>query len=117
MQPTEATQAGAAAGVDNSAGRHGSGRSAAAWRVVSASPTGRRTITVRFRDGLCGEVDLEGFLASPAIDGTPFEPLRDDAFFRMVAAAEGAVRWPNGADLAPDAMYDAIRKAGRWVVP
>ena len=26
------------------------------------------------------------------------------------------VAWPNGADLAPDAMYDAIRASGRWVV-
>ena len=25
------------------------------------------------------------------------------------------IEWPNGADLAPDAMYDAIRKNGRWV--
>jgi hypothetical protein len=49
--------------------------------------------------------------------GTPFEPLRDEAFFRQAQAAEGVVRWPNGADLAPDAMYDAIRAAGRWVVP
>ena len=37
--------------------------------------------------------------------------------FRQAQAAEGVVRWPNGADLAPDAMYDAIRAAGRWVVP
>jgi hypothetical protein len=24
------------------------------------------------------------------------------------------VTWPNGADLAPDAMYDAIRAQGVW---
>jgi hypothetical protein len=24
----------------------------------------------------------------------------------------GAATWPNGADLAPDAMYDAIREHG-----
>jgi hypothetical protein len=28
----------------------------------------------------------------------------------------GAVVWPNGEDLAPDAMYDAIRASGEWVV-
>jgi len=26
------------------------------------------------------------------------------------------VAWPNGADLAPDAMWDAIRAHGYWVV-
>ncbi|MFM7136322.1 MAG: DUF2442 domain-containing protein [Planctomycetota bacterium] len=93
------------------------GGSVAAWRVAEVSPSGRCTLVVRFLDGLCGEVDLGGFLASPAVVGTSFEPLRNEAFFRQAQATEGVVRWPNGADLAPDAMYDAIRAAGRWVVP
>ena len=92
------------------------GESAAAWRVTEAAPCGRWTLAVRFRDGLAGEVDLGGFLASPAVVGTAFEPLRDEGFFRQARAADGVVRWPNGADLAPDAMYDAIRASGRWVV-
>jgi hypothetical protein len=45
-----------------------------------------------------------------------FEALRDDRFFAQATVAEGAVRWPNGADLAPDAMYDAIRASGCWTV-
>ena len=36
--------------------------------------------------------------------------------FRHVQAELGAVLWPNSADLAPDAMYDAIRVSGRGVV-
>lgn len=28
----------------------------------------------------------------------------------------GAVQWPNGADLVPDAMYDAIRQSGVWIL-
>lgn len=111
MQPTEAAQSRASAGVNTA------GESAAAWRVSEAAPCGQWTLAVRFRDGLAGEVDLGEFLASPAVDGTLFEPLRDEAFFRQAQAAEGVVRWPNGADLAPDAMYDAIRSAGRWIVP
>ena len=111
MQPTEAAQSRSPTGVNDT------GESAAAWRIAEAAPSGRWTLAVRFRDGLAGEVDLGGFLASPAVVGPPFEPLRDEAFFRQAQAAEGVVRWPNGADLAPDAMYDAIRAAGRWVVP
>jgi len=28
----------------------------------------------------------------------------------------GAVAWPNGADIAPEAMYEAIRQTGLWQV-
>jgi len=28
----------------------------------------------------------------------------------------GAVAWPGGAELAPDAMYDAIRDQGFWTL-
>ena len=27
----------------------------------------------------------------------------------------GAVMWPDEINLAPDAMYDEIKKKGRWV--
>jgi len=111
MQPVEVPQS------RTSPGLNAAGESAAAWRVAEALPSGRGRLVVRFRDGLSGEVDLEAFLSSPAVVGTLFEPLRDDGFFQQVQAAEGVVRWPNGADLAPDAMYDAIRSVGRWVVP
>jgi hypothetical protein len=45
-----------------------------------------------------------------------FEPLRDPAIFVQDQVVLGAVQWPNGADLAPDAMYDAIRERGVWVL-
>jgi hypothetical protein len=67
-------------------------------------------------DGTVGEVHLKSFLRSPTIDGTLFEPLRDPAVFAQARLVLGAVQWPNGADLAPDAMYDAIREYGVWVL-
>ena len=45
-----------------------------------------------------------------------FEALREADFFAHVDVQMGVVCWPNGADLAPDAMYDAIRQDGRWIV-
>jgi hypothetical protein len=71
---------------------------------------------VRFVDGTAGEVDMRGFLGSRKIAGTLFEPLRDPAVFAEARVVLGAVQWPNGADLAPDAMYDEIREHGRWVL-
>ena len=73
-------------------------------------------LRVRFVDGTVGEVDLRSFLGSTEVQGTIFESLRSEEQFRHVQAELGAVVWPNGADLAPDAMYDAIRVSGRWVV-
>jgi hypothetical protein len=49
---------------------------------------------------------------SATVDASVFAPLRDDAIFAKATVVEGSVRWPNGADLAPDAMYDAIRATG-----
>ena len=71
-------------------------------------------LRVTFAGGTRGEVEMQGFLQGPEVAGTVFEPLRDPGVFAQAAAVSGAVQWPNGADLAPDAMYDAIRARGMW---
>lgn len=86
------------------------------WRVVSVTPVPDLRLQVTFVDGTAGEVDLRNFLSSPQTSGTVFEPLRDPSVFAQVSTVLGAVQWANGADLAPDAMYDAIKAHGRWVV-
>lgn len=50
------------------------------------------------------------FGAQPGI----FAPLRSPALFARVRLDHGAVMWLNGLDLAPDAMYDAIKGQGCW---
>lgn len=59
---------------------------------------------------------MESFLSDSNIEGSVFEPLRDPAIFAQAQVVLGAVQWPNGADLAPDAMYDAIRERAVWVL-
>ena len=86
------------------------------WRVVSVSTKPDLRLQVTFVDGTTGEVDLGKFLNDAKITGTVFEPLRDPGAFSKVEVVMGAVQWANGADLAPDAMYDAIKAQGRWVV-
>jgi len=83
---------------------------------VAVEPLPDMALRVTFTDGTTGEVRLRDFLQSAAVSGTIFEPLRDPEVFRQVRVELGTVTWPNGADLAPDAMYDAVRAHGHWVV-
>jgi hypothetical protein len=77
------------------------------WRVVSVEPLDDYRLRVAFADGVQGEVDLSERLFGPV-----FEPLKDLELFRQVGLDEfGVVYWPNGADLAPDALYDTIATA------
>jgi hypothetical protein len=71
---------------------------------------------VAFVDGVAGDIDMRSFLSDPKIDGTIFEPLREPAVFAQAPVVLGAIEWSNGADLAPDAMYDAIREYSVWVL-
>jgi|HubBroStandDraft_2_1064218.scaffolds.fasta_scaffold1143785_2 hypothetical protein len=71
-------------------------------RVVKVAALPQYRLQVEFDDGVSGVVEI-----FPRLSGPVFEPLRDEALFRRVAIDEetGAVCWPNGPDLAPDAMY------------
>jgi hypothetical protein len=84
----------------------------AAWRVVAALPDFR--LRVRFVDDTEGEVDMAGFLGREQVG--VFAPLRDPAVFSQVSVELGAVTRPGDLDLAPDAMYGAIRQKGAWVI-
>lgn len=73
-------------------------------RVVKVAPLPKYRLHVEFDDGVSGTIDLSGEL-----DGEVFQPLRDEAVFRQVTVDEfGAVCWPNGPDLAPDAMHSEL---------
>jgi len=86
------------------------------WRVTSVTALTDARLRVAFVDGTVGEVHMKSFLSSPNVNGTVFEPLREPTIFTQAQVVLGAVQWPNGADLAPDAMYDAIREHGQWVL-
>jgi hypothetical protein len=59
---------------------------------------------VEFQDGTSGEIDMRDRLFGPV-----FEPLKDENEFQKVSVDEfGAVIWPCGADLAPDALYQRL---------
>jgi hypothetical protein len=77
-------------------------------RVIDARHAGGYRVWLRFADGLSGEIDLEKELWGPV-----FEPLKDVAEFAKVRFDPEAdtIVWPNGADLAPEFLYDALGAA------
>src|ERR1700730_3283479 len=89
-------------------------RSAAPWRVTQVEVLPGLRLRVRFNDGTEGTVELAGFLSSP--EAGVFAALRDEHWFGQARIELGAVTWPGDLDLAPDAMYRAIREHGVWIV-
>lgn len=72
--------------------------------VVRAEYVGEYRIRLAFNDGLESTVDF-----SPWLDGPIFEPLKDPAYFRRFFVEGGTVAWPNGADVAPETLYERAR--------
>ena len=76
------------------------------WRIVKLKVLPEYRLEVEFADGVHGIVDLSQDLWGPM-----FEPLKDPDYFAKAALDEdGAVCWPHGLDLAPDAMYEDLTR-------
>lgn len=79
--------------------------------VVSVAVIGSLSLLVTFSDGTAGTVQLE----KSYLTGV-FAALADPAVFAQAFVDDGAVAWPGGIDLAPDAMYLDIKANGTWVL-
>jgi hypothetical protein len=70
--------------------------------VIRADYRGGFRIHLTFNDLLERTVDFR-----PWLEGPVFEALKDPAYFREFFVDGGAVAWPNGADIAPETLYEA----------
>jgi Protein of unknown function (DUF2442) len=76
----------------------------APYDIVAVEHLGGYRHRLSFADGLVSEIDPSSRLDGR---GPRFEPLKDQRFFAQVRvdAELGTIVWPNGADLAPDALH------------
>lgn len=72
-------------------------------RLTEAKYVRDYILHLRFADGTEGDVDL-----SQELEGEVFEPLKDLAIFQAftVNPELHTVTWPNGADFAPEFLYE-----------
>jgi hypothetical protein len=83
------------------------------WNVTALKALPGHRLEVAFADGLKGIVDM----SKDDFSGV-FAPLANESYFALAAIRNGVVVWPNGVDIAPDAMYDEVsgRKSGRRII-
>jgi hypothetical protein len=84
------------------------------WFVTQVTAHPGFRLSVKFIDGTTGDVLMEqrALRESAGV----FTALADPKAFAKVFAEDGAVTWEDGLDLAPDAMYDEIKRHGVWVL-
>jgi hypothetical protein len=75
-------------------------------RIIDAKYIKDYTLYLRFSDGSEGEVDLE-----QELEGEIFEPLKDSHYFKAFTVNQEihTVVWPNGADFAPEFLYEKLQ--------
>jgi len=71
--------------------------------ITDAHYTDGHRVHVTFNDGAAGEIDL-----ADDLDGPMFEPLKDRAYFRQFHIEGHTLAWDNGADFAPEFVYDKL---------
>jgi hypothetical protein len=69
--------------------------------VIRAEYRGGYCIHVTFSDNSEKTIDFAQWL-----DGPVFEPLKAPNYFRRFFLDGGTVAWPNGADIAPETLYE-----------
>lgn len=88
---------------------------AAPWRVKAVTVLPDYRLAVTFIDDRSGMIDCATILdaSNPGI----YAPLAAPDYFAQARIELGAITWPNGADLDPAWIYEALANEKSWSVP
>jgi hypothetical protein len=71
-------------------------------QVIKAKYVSGFVIATRFDDGTEKHLDISQWFRGPV-----FKALKDSKFFKKFFIEAGTLAWPNGVDIAPEALYEA----------
>lgn len=76
-------------------------------QVTEAKRVRGFVVATKFDDGTEKHIDISQWFRGPV-----FKPLKDTSFFKKFFVDAGTLAWPNGVDIAPEALYKAkdVRK-------
>ena len=79
------------------------------YDVIEVEVRSDYKVFVRFQDGMQGEVDISKLVPFKGV----FAPLQNREYFAQVFvdSDSGTICWQNGADIAPETLYAAVREA------
>ena len=69
--------------------------------VIRAEYRGGHRIHMTFNDNSENTIDFRHWLEGPV-----FNPLKKPSYFRRFFLDGGTIAWPNGADIAPETLYE-----------
>ena len=75
--------------------------------VVKIEYKGGYVFYIELEDMTRGDVDFSAYLKK----GDIFKPLQNLEYFKRATIDGGTISWPNGADIAPESLYEQV--AGR----
>jgi hypothetical protein len=74
--------------------------------VIAIEYTSGHSYRIIFDDDTSAIVDFSEYLDR----GPVFAPLRNLDFFQKAFIEGGTIAWPNGADVAPETLYDKCQQ-------
>lgn len=77
--------------------------------VIKAKYEGDYRVFVEFNDGRAGIVDLRQAILNDQRE--IFRPLRNPDYFRRFRVDMDTLVWDNGADFAPEFLYEHLQEA------